>query len=105
MKVHGRRVQLDEIEAALRKHLPAFEVACTLLKPNGAEPVIAAAIVGQPTPDADTLREAAANSLPLFMMPERIVAMDALPRNERGKIDYDALTRVLSAEYQRLRRR
>ena len=95
VKVHGRRVQLDEIEAALRKHLPEFEVACTLLKPNGAEPIIAAAIVGEPTPDADTVREAAADSLPLFMMPERIVAMDALPRNERGKIDYPRLTTML----------
>ena len=27
------------------------------------------------------------------MMPERIVAMEALPRNERGKIDYPRLTR------------
>ena len=43
------------------------------------------------------------DQLPLFMWPERIFALDALPRNERGKIDYDALTRVLAAEYQRLR--
>jgi len=95
VKVQGRRVQLDEIEAALRKHLPQFEVACALLKPNGAEPVIAVAIVGEPTPDADAVRDAAADSLPLFMMPERIVGMDALPRNERGKIDYPKLTTML----------
>lgn len=96
VKVGGRRVQLDEIEAALRRHLPTLEVACTLLKPNGTEPVIAAAIVGEPAPDADAIREAAADSLPLFMMPERIVALDALPRNERGKIDYPRLTELLS---------
>jgi amino acid adenylation domain-containing protein len=96
VKIGGRRVQLDEIEAALRKHLPALEVACTLVKSNGAEPVIAAAIVGEPVPDADTIREAAADSLPLYMMPERVVAMAALPRNERGKIDYPRLTEMLS---------
>jgi acyl-coenzyme A synthetase/AMP-(fatty) acid ligase len=43
------------------------------------------------------------DQLPLFMLPERIFALDALPRNERGKIDYDALARVLSAEYHRAR--
>ncbi len=31
------------------------------------------------------------DQLPLFMLPERIFALAALPRNERGKIDYDAL--------------
>lgn len=96
VKIGGRRVQLDEIEAALRKHLPAIEVACTLIKPNGAEPMIAAAIVGEPTPDAEAIREAAADLLPLYMMPERIVAMATLPRNERGKIDYARLTEMLS---------
>ncbi|HET7717848.1 MAG TPA: AMP-binding protein [Bauldia sp.] len=96
VKIHGRRIQLDEIEAAFRKHFPDFEVACALLKRNGAEPVIAAAVVGEPTPDTDAVREAAADSLPLFMMPERIVAMPNLPRNERGKVDYPRLTRMLS---------
>ncbi len=96
VKIGGRRVQLDEIEAALRKHLPSLEVACALLKANGAEPVIAAAIVGALAPDADAIRAAAADSLPLYMMPERIVAMDALPRNERGKIDYPRLTEMLA---------
>jgi acyl-CoA synthetase (AMP-forming)/AMP-acid ligase II len=57
--------------------------------------VIAAAIVGEPVPDADAIREAAADSLPLYMMPERIVAIAALPRNERGKIDYPRLTEML----------
>jgi acyl-CoA synthetase (AMP-forming)/AMP-acid ligase II len=58
--------------------------------------MIAAAIVGEPVPDRDAIREAAADSLPLYMMPERIVAMAALPRNERGKIDYPRLTEMLA---------
>jgi amino acid adenylation domain-containing protein len=96
VKVGGRRVQLDEIEAALRKHLPELEVACTLVRPAGAEPVIAAAIVGDTAPDAEAIRDAASASLPLYMMPERIVAMATLPRNERGKIDYPRLAALLS---------
>ena len=51
----------------------------------------------------DEVKRLVEDQLPLFMWPERIFALEALPRNERGKIDYDALTRVLAAEYQRLR--
>ncbi len=98
VKVNGRRVQLDEIEVALRKYLPDVEVACVLLKPEGSEPVIAAAIVGGPAPDAETIRNVAADTLPLFMMPERILALPAMPLNERGKVDYPRLTRLLAGE-------
>lgn len=97
VKVGGRRIQLDEIEAAFARHLPGLEVACTLLHRDRGEPVIAAAIAGAPVADADALREAVAASLPLYMMPERIVPLDALPRNERGKIDYPRLATLLAA--------
>ncbi|MCB1499377.1 MAG: amino acid adenylation domain-containing protein [Bauldia sp.] len=96
VKIHGRRVQLDEIEAAIRRRLPGVEVACTLLKQNGADPVIAAGVVGEPAPDVDLIRDVTSDSLPLFMMPERVVAMAALPRNERGKIDYPRLAIMLA---------
>jgi amino acid adenylation domain-containing protein len=98
VKVGGRRVQLDEIEAAFRRHWPALEVACTLLRRDGAEPLIVAAVVGDPVPDAETVRAAAADSLPLYMMPERIAALEALPRNERGKIDYPRLALLLAED-------
>jgi acyl-coenzyme A synthetase/AMP-(fatty) acid ligase len=61
-----------------------------------------AAIAGA-TRSGEEVKRLVEDQLPLFMWPERIFALDALPRNERGKIDYDALTRVLAAEYQRLR--
>ena len=52
---------------------------------------------------ANEVKRLVEDQLPLFMLPERIFALAALPRNERGKIDYDALTRVLAAEYRRAR--
>jgi len=96
VKVQGRRIQLDEIEAAFRRHLPALEVACLLLRPDGAAPLIAAAVVGEPVPDPEAIRAAAADSLPLYMMPERIVPVAALPRNARGKVDYPRLAALLA---------
>ena len=95
VKLGGRRVQLDEIEAAFRKHLPTLEVACTLLRRDGGEAVVAAAVVGEPVPDLDAIRDALADTLPLWMMPERMAVLPALPRNERGKLDYPRLAALL----------
>ena len=102
VKVQGRRIQLDEIKSTLQKHFASAEIACTLIKQDGADPCIVAAIAGA-TRSGEEVKRLVEDQLPLFMWPERIFALDALPRNERGKIDYDALTRVLAAEYQRLR--
>ncbi len=104
VKVQGRRIQLDEIESTLQKHFTGAEIACTLIKENGADPLIVAAIAGPDAPgDGEEVKRLVEDQLPLFMWPERIFALAALPRNERGKIDYDALTRVLAAEYRRAR--
>jgi acyl-coenzyme A synthetase/AMP-(fatty) acid ligase len=102
VKVQGRRIQLDEIESTLQKHFATAEIACTLMKETGSEPVIVAAIAGAGAPgNGDDIKRLVEDQLPLFMLPERIFALEALPRNERGKIDYDALSRVLAAEAQR----
>lgn len=98
VKLGGRRVQLDEIEAGFRKHLPALEVACILVRDDGEEASVAAAVVGEPVPDIDAVRAVMADTLPLWMMPERIVALSALPRNERGKVDYPRLATLLEGD-------
>jgi acyl-coenzyme A synthetase/AMP-(fatty) acid ligase len=104
VKVQGRRIQLDEIESTLQKHFSSAEIACTVIKQDGADPFIVAAIAGgTAVGNGDEVKRLVEDQLPLFMWPERIFALEALPRNERGKIDYDALTRVLSAECQRVR--
>jgi acyl-coenzyme A synthetase/AMP-(fatty) acid ligase len=96
VKLGGRRVQLDEIEAGFRKHLPALEVACVLVRGDGGNGVVVAAVVGEPVPDVDTVQATMADTLPLWMMPERIAALPALPRNARGKIDYPHLAELLA---------
>ena len=46
VKVQGRRIQLDEIESTLQKHFSSAEIACTVIKQDGADPFIVAAIAG-----------------------------------------------------------
>src|SRR6185312_3868681 len=50
VKVQGRRIQLDEIESTLQKHFSSAEIACTLIRENGSEPLIVAAIAGAGAP-------------------------------------------------------
>ena len=103
VKVQGRRVQLDEIESTLQKRLPNCEIACTLIRPDGAvDPIIAAGIVGDVKVAGDKLISPLDDYLPTFMIPE-VFTLDALPRTERGKIDYVGLGRILSDKYLKAR--
>ena len=98
VKVRGHRVQLDEVEITLQKHLPQAELACTLMKRESADPSIVVAVA---SPDAgeveNQVRAIALECLPLFMVPEEVFAIEDLPRNSRGKIDYAELNSRLSA--------
>ncbi|MDI5965433.1 amino acid adenylation domain-containing protein [Streptantibioticus silvisoli] len=96
VKLRGYRVELGEIETALRRH-PAVEEAVVLALPgtNGLEAV--ACYTGEP------LERAAARGwlrahVPPHMVPRRLVHLERLPLNPNGKIDRPALRRDLTAD-------
>lgn len=82
-KIRGRRVELDEIDAALRA-LPGVCDAATEVR----GPVLVGFVEGEGEPAA--LRDALRPQLPVSMLPARIV-MGPLPRTASGKIDRAAL--------------
>jgi acyl-coenzyme A synthetase/AMP-(fatty) acid ligase len=91
-KVNGQRLEPSEIEAALRAHAAVAEAEVIML---AASPV--AFVVAHPDPPADLvqqLRGLLRASLPAFMMPSRIVRVDAMPRLPGGKVDGVALARM-----------
>jgi acyl carrier protein len=99
VKVRGFRVELGEIELALRA-LPGVSQAVVALRDGGGEPVLAAYVVPKmegyaashgerATPES--LREALAAQLPEYMVPAVLVLLDALPLTANGKIDRAAL--------------
>lgn len=93
VKVRGFRVELGEVEAALRSH-PAVGDAIAVVR--GAEQH-EAMIVAYVTPLAGAAVETgevlqhAARHLPSHMLPSVVVALDALPLTPNGKIDRKAL--------------
>ncbi|WP_437623514.1 AMP-binding protein [Sorangium sp. So ce1151] len=94
VKVRGYRVEPGEVEAALASH-PAVRQAAVIAV---EDPRLGKTLRGFVALTADggeaddrSLRMYLAERLPPYMVPEKIVALDELPRTSTGKIDYRAL--------------
>ena len=97
VKLHGQRVELGEIEQALRSH-PAVEEAVTLVEAAPHDTKVLRAFV-RPRPDAtmpaqDEWRGYLIDRLPLYMVPASVTSVAAIPLTFAGKMDRDALLLV-----------
>jgi non-ribosomal peptide synthetase component F len=93
IKIRGYRIELLEIESALRR-LPGIDrVAVAAVPRDNHEPVLVAFVVKAKSASwtASRLRHALRASLPLHMVPSRIVFLDSLPYNRSNKVDREAL--------------
>ncbi|MFF5969962.1 amino acid adenylation domain-containing protein [Streptomyces sp. NPDC012769] len=101
-KVRGYRIELGEIEAVLSAH-PAVRNA-VVLAPADDEGVryLAGYVESDASqPSEDELRDHVAASLPAYMVPSRIVTLDAIPMGPTGKADRAALPSVAPRREQR----
>jgi acyl-coenzyme A synthetase/AMP-(fatty) acid ligase len=89
VKRRGYRIELGEIEVALTRHPGVTEAAVTSAPDERRGVLITAFVQGQAGEAA--LRAHCASILPDYMLPDRIVSLPALPRGNRGKIDYTEL--------------
>ena len=89
INLHGRRVELGEIESAILA-TPGWGEACAALVPDAGGRTTLLAMVS-PIPggagDTGSLRESLRSVLPGFAVPARLVCVDALPRTSTGKVD------------------
>ncbi len=90
VKLHGFRIELEEIEAAAISH-EAVRAAAALLRDvaRGRQGIVL--YVSGPGGSAAALRSHLERRLPAQMMPARIVALPALPLTPNGKRDSAAL--------------
>ncbi|AKJ03530.1 Malonyl CoA-acyl carrier protein transacylase [Archangium gephyra] len=93
LKIRGYRVELGEVEAALERH-PAVREAVVVAREvaAGDKRLVAYAVAksGQVV-EPGALREFVSGVLPDYMVPSVIVALEALPLTENGKVDRAAL--------------
>lgn len=104
IKIRGFRVELGEIEAALRAH-PSVEDAAVLLEGEGARAALVAHVSGERL-DPEALDAHAKDRLPAYMVPSRWSTHASLPLGPTGKIDRKALaaegTATLAARARRV---
>ncbi|MCL6624357.1 MAG: AMP-binding protein, partial [Fimbriimonadales bacterium] len=98
VKVRGHRVELGEVEGALRD--AGAGTVAVVIWPDGHSPTSAPgegqlvayiATEDGPPPDPQTLRRQVRARLPEYMVPVAFVAVDRLPLTPNGKLDRAAL--------------
>ena len=92
IKIRGFRIERGEVEAALLAE-PGIGQAVVVARPDRrGEPQLTAYVVLTGQGDAATAwRERLRRSLPEYMLPAALVALDALPLTPHGKLDEAAL--------------
>ncbi|WP_367573064.1 non-ribosomal peptide synthetase [Streptomyces globisporus] len=86
VQLKGFRVELGEVESAVREVAGVVDVAVTVADSGDH---LVAHVVGEPSADLTGLLAA---KLPAHMVPGRVLPTDALPLTVNGKLDRKALT-------------
>jgi acyl-coenzyme A synthetase/AMP-(fatty) acid ligase len=95
IKINGYRVELGEIEAAVRRAAQVEEVVALGWPRTASGAAAVTVIVGANAVDARRVREEVAGQLPDYMVPRAVHALPKLPLNTNGKIDRGALLALL----------
>lgn len=95
VKLRGYRVELGEIESALRRHPNVAQavVAVREIAPGDAR-LIAYVVPRQNGLSADDLRPYLSRTLPDYMLPQHFALLDALPLLANGKVDLRTLADI-----------
>ena len=89
VKIRGNRIELGDIEAALRSIDSVAEAACAAVD-LGGNLTLAAYLVAAPEeelPPVESLREELSARLPAYMVPASFTRLDELPLTVSGKTD------------------
>ncbi len=95
VKLHGFRLELGEVDAALCALSGVREGAAIVRRDLGTEPQLVGCLVPEGERQTDgELREALARRLPDYAVPTRFMWLDALPLSPNGKVDRCALEQL-----------
>lgn len=96
VKIRGYRVEPGEVEAALEKHVSVRQAAVLAQDDERLGKTLRAFVAMHSGHDADerALRAFLAEQLPAYMVPERVILLDELPRTVTGKVDFRALLQM-----------
>ena len=96
VKVRGFRVELGEVQRAVRAHAGVRDAVVIARADDGGDKALFAYIVGDNTSplSLSALRRELKEQLPEYMIPAAFVLLDEIPLTTNGKLDLKALPKV-----------
>lgn len=97
VKIRGFRIELAEIEAEIAQHAAVRQFVITVEEnEESGEKSLALYVVlnGKVETTSDDLRKFLGQRLPSYMIPSKIVILDAIPLTPNGKLDRQALSLI-----------
>jgi len=93
IKKRGYRIELGEIESCLYQNETLKEIGVVACEDAAGDLQVIAhlGIEDAPKPSIIALKSFCAQRLPLYMVPDRFVFQERLPRTSTGKVDYQKL--------------
>ncbi|NMO53362.1 amino acid adenylation domain-containing protein [Actinoplanes sp. TBRC 11911] len=98
VKVSGVRMELGEIEAALRAHPAVADGAVVTAGEGDRKRLVAYYVPGDGPVPPEELRDFLSRALPAALVPRRWHLVDALPVTANGKIDHRRLAQLADQE-------
>lgn len=94
IKLRGHRIELGEIESFIRELELAEDCGLWVLDRGERDKRLVAFVTEPVTTDIEVFRQRLHERLPLYMLPQHVVRLDALPRTPNGKLDRKALGNI-----------
>ncbi len=97
VKLRGYRIELSDIEAAVRRHEAVLDAVVSVREFKAADSRLVCAYVtraGAAAPEQRQLRQHIKELLPSYMHPARYLRLSELPRTVNGKVDRAAVARA-----------
>ncbi len=96
VKISGYRIEIGEIENALMAIKRVNDAVVVPHEINGLTQLVGF-VIQEDSSNIDAIRKQLQTQLPHYMIPTRLIAIEAIPRTPNGKIDYDALIAQIPA--------
>jgi len=102
VKVRGFRIELGEVETVLRRHDKISDCVVTVIEERVGEARMVAYLVleGAQALTITELRDYCRTWLPVYMIPQHLIEIAAIPRTPNGKIDRKKLPRNFTSSFQ-----